>query len=44
MCSPANRGDFVGDSADDVEDYIVDDEEGPGTYGHDAEEELGGWC
>ena len=45
---PAEVGDLVGDGADDVEEHVVDEEEGPGADGHDAEEELfgekeGGW-
>ena len=39
-CPPAGVGDFVGESADDVEDHVIDEEEHPGADGHDAEEEL----
>lgn len=30
----------MGDGADDVENHVIDEEEGPGADGHDAEEEL----
>lgn len=39
-CSPTEVGDFVGDGADDVEHHVVDEEEGPGSDSHDAEEKL----
>lgn len=39
-CSPAKVRDLVDDGADEVEDQVRDEEEGPGTEGHDAEEEL----